>query len=144
MIKLFKVKEKQKELAESANGKSSIKKQSAGELRLHRGIESNIFIWMTGIIYFKLFTQGTWNSCCEVLHPIKIWLTHSKTVDQLSQLVFYLKALFGIVSGSPWRTLVLYSEFLIICLVGKLMWKLKGSFLYKKHIINPLTSSKAI
>lgn len=37
MIKLFKVKEKQRELAESANGKPPGKKQSAGELRLHKG-----------------------------------------------------------------------------------------------------------
>ncbi|KAK7845180.1 nedd8-conjugating enzyme ubc12 [Quercus suber] len=38
MIKLFKVKEKQRELAENANGKTPVKKQSAGELRLHKGI----------------------------------------------------------------------------------------------------------
>ncbi|KAG6762808.1 hypothetical protein POTOM_033331 [Populus tomentosa] len=38
MIKLFKVKEKQRELAENANGKSPIKKQSAGELRLHKDL----------------------------------------------------------------------------------------------------------
>ncbi|KAL0351899.1 UNVERIFIED_CONTAM: NEDD8-conjugating enzyme Ubc12 [Sesamum calycinum] len=38
MIKLFKVKEKQRELAESANGKPPGKKQSAGELRLHKDI----------------------------------------------------------------------------------------------------------
>ena len=31
MIKLFKVKEKQKEIAENANGKAPVKKQSAGE-----------------------------------------------------------------------------------------------------------------
>lgn len=37
MIKLFKVKEKQRELAESANGKPPVKKQSAGELRLQKG-----------------------------------------------------------------------------------------------------------
>lgn len=37
MIKLFKVKEKQRENAENANGKTPGKKQSAGELRLHRG-----------------------------------------------------------------------------------------------------------
>lgn len=37
MIKLFKVNEKQKELAETANGKIPIKKQSTGELRLHKG-----------------------------------------------------------------------------------------------------------
>lgn len=37
MIKLFKVKEKQREIAESANGKIPVKKQSAGELRLHKG-----------------------------------------------------------------------------------------------------------
>ncbi|KAI3464996.1 hypothetical protein Pfo_021659 [Paulownia fortunei] len=38
MIKLFKVKEKQRELAESANGKPPVKKQSAGELRLQKDI----------------------------------------------------------------------------------------------------------
>lgn len=37
MIKLFKVKEKQKELNENANEKGHVKKQSAGELRLHKG-----------------------------------------------------------------------------------------------------------
>ncbi|GFP92709.1 probable nedd8-conjugating enzyme ubc12-like [Phtheirospermum japonicum] len=38
MIKLFKVKEKQRELAESTNGKPPVKKQSAGELRLQKDI----------------------------------------------------------------------------------------------------------
>ncbi|KAK8587568.1 hypothetical protein V6N13_086548 [Hibiscus sabdariffa] len=38
MIRLFKVKEKQKELAENANGGSPIRKQTAGELRLHKDI----------------------------------------------------------------------------------------------------------
>ncbi|CAI9763699.1 unnamed protein product [Fraxinus pennsylvanica] len=38
MIKLFKVKEKQRELAENSNGKPPGKKQSAGELRLHKDI----------------------------------------------------------------------------------------------------------
>ncbi|TJX37716.1 ubiquitin-conjugating enzyme E2, partial [Soehngenia saccharolytica] len=38
MIKLFKVKEKQREAAESANGRAPVKKQSAGELRLHKDI----------------------------------------------------------------------------------------------------------
>lgn len=37
MINLFKVKAKQKEIAENANGKMPGKKQSAGELRLHKG-----------------------------------------------------------------------------------------------------------
>lgn len=37
MIKLFKVKEKQRENAENANGKGPVKKQTAGELRLHKG-----------------------------------------------------------------------------------------------------------
>lgn len=36
MIRLFKVKEKQKEAA--ASGNSAIKKQTAGELRLHKGL----------------------------------------------------------------------------------------------------------
>ncbi|KAK4260013.1 hypothetical protein QN277_003189 [Acacia crassicarpa] len=38
MIKLFKVKEKQRELAENASGGAPIKKQTAGELRLHKDI----------------------------------------------------------------------------------------------------------
>ncbi|KAL6012399.1 CAAX prenyl protease [Asimina triloba] len=37
MIKLFKVKEKQRENAETSNGRGPVKKQSAGELRLHKG-----------------------------------------------------------------------------------------------------------
>ena len=47
MIKLFKVKEKQRELAENASGGAPVKKQSAGELRLHKGfllfIKWNVF-----------------------------------------------------------------------------------------------------
>ncbi|KAI3798905.1 hypothetical protein L1987_34189 [Smallanthus sonchifolius] len=38
MIRLFKVKEKQKEEAGNANGRGPLKKQSAGELRLHKDI----------------------------------------------------------------------------------------------------------
>ncbi|RDY09762.1 NEDD8-conjugating enzyme Ubc12, partial [Mucuna pruriens] len=38
MIKLFKVKEKQREQAENAGGGPPVKKQSAGELRLHKDI----------------------------------------------------------------------------------------------------------
>lgn len=40
MINLFKVKAKQRETAENANGKPPVKKQTAGELRLHKGIMS--------------------------------------------------------------------------------------------------------
>ncbi|KAL5715156.1 CAAX prenyl protease [Ranunculus cassubicifolius] len=38
MIKLFKVKEQQKEINENSNGRAPVKKQSAGELRLHKDI----------------------------------------------------------------------------------------------------------
>lgn len=38
MIRLFKVKEKQREAAENANGKGPVKKQTAGELRLNKDI----------------------------------------------------------------------------------------------------------
>ncbi|KAG6403174.1 hypothetical protein SASPL_135391 [Salvia splendens] len=44
MIRLFKVKEKQRELAESANGKPPVKKQSAGELRLQKGSSQITFL----------------------------------------------------------------------------------------------------
>ena len=43
MIKLFKVKEKQREIAENAKGEAPVKKQSAGELRLHKGFLIYIF-----------------------------------------------------------------------------------------------------
>lgn len=52
MIRLFKVKEKQRELAESANGGAPIKKQSAGELRLHKG--SLIHLVMTPFFFLIL------------------------------------------------------------------------------------------
>jgi len=45
MIKLS-VKQKQKEAAESANGHVPIKKQSAGELRLQKGLLSSLFSCM--------------------------------------------------------------------------------------------------
>eukprot|EP00246_Nothoceros_aenigmaticus_P011211 TRINITY_DN2978_c0_g1_i1.p1 TRINITY_DN2978_c0_g1~~TRINITY_DN2978_c0_g1_i1.p1 ORF type:complete len:185 (+),score=38.69 TRINITY_DN2978_c0_g1_i1:218-772(+) len=38
MIKLFSVKQKQREAAESANGRTPVKKQSAGELRVQKDI----------------------------------------------------------------------------------------------------------
>lgn len=38
MIRLFKVKEKQKELEENASKGAAVKKQTAGQLRLHKGL----------------------------------------------------------------------------------------------------------
>jgi ubiquitin-conjugating enzyme E2 M len=38
MINLFKIKGQRKEEAASAAGKAPVKKQSAGELRLHKGL----------------------------------------------------------------------------------------------------------
>ena len=46
MIGLFKVKEKQREQAQNASrggGGASVKKQSAGELRLHKGLLYSLF-----------------------------------------------------------------------------------------------------
>jgi len=43
MINLFKVKAKQRETAENVNGKTPVKKQTAGELRLHKGIDEGDF-----------------------------------------------------------------------------------------------------
>ena len=65
MIRLFKVKEEQRELAENASGGAPIKKQSAGELRLHKGILAFIFS-----IYICLMTA----KICLALHlrcPLK-------------------------------------------------------------------------
>lgn len=52
MIRLFKVKEKHRELAE--NGKTAIKKQSAGELRLHKGFCSRSLV--SNNVFFLTFT----------------------------------------------------------------------------------------
>lgn len=52
MIQLFKVKEKHRELAE--NGKTAIKKQSAGELRLHKGFCSRSLV--SNNVFFLTFT----------------------------------------------------------------------------------------
>jgi hypothetical protein len=64
MINLFKVKEKNKENAAAANGKPAVKKQSPGELRLHKGLlswkqlnlillsESTLAILHTVTLYF--------------------------------------------------------------------------------------------
>ena len=38
MINLFKVKERQREIAERANERGPIKKQTAGQLRIHKGL----------------------------------------------------------------------------------------------------------
>jgi ubiquitin-conjugating enzyme E2 M len=51
MIKLFSVKQKQREAAESANGRAPIKKQSAGELRLQKDI-SELNLAKTTSIFF--------------------------------------------------------------------------------------------
>ncbi|CAL5373110.1 unnamed protein product [Camellia sinensis] len=45
MIRLFKVKEKQREITENTNGRGAVKKHTAGELRLHKGVHfMNIFL----------------------------------------------------------------------------------------------------
>lgn len=61
MIRLFKVKEKQKELAENANGGAPIKKQSAGELRLHKGLLV-LFIEL-GYLKFPFNFYGVFHLC---------------------------------------------------------------------------------
>lgn len=61
MIKLFKVKEKQREQAENASNGVPVKKQSAGELRLHKGY----------LFLIELFTFFSVSSCkiCVALAP---------------------------------------------------------------------------
>lgn len=59
MIRLFKVKEKQRELAENNNGKTPVKKQSAGELRLHKGLPNCTYpsikysVWFVSTNFFS-------------------------------------------------------------------------------------------
>lgn len=56
MIKLFKVKEKQR--AENPNGAAPVKKQSAGELRLHRGILSS------QVLKNSMLSGSYWEQLC--------------------------------------------------------------------------------
>lgn len=55
MIKLFKVKEKQRELAENASGGPPVKKQSAGELRLHKGSPTLFCYWIEVFLFCVCF-----------------------------------------------------------------------------------------
>lgn len=64
MIKLFKVKEKQRELAENASNGVPTKKQSAGELRLHKGLPINR-------VYLVLYIQLRYNRV-KVLVPLEM------------------------------------------------------------------------
>lgn len=75
MIKLFKVKEKQKELAENANGKPPGKKQSAGELRLHKGF--HFYFYFLFYFFFvipsfseiRTYAELIWDSLLCDVHP---------------------------------------------------------------------------
>lgn len=68
MIKLFSVKQKQREAAESANGRTPVKKQSAGELRVQKGacaLDSVIFpcvsqVWEFGLraVHASVFAKA--------------------------------------------------------------------------------------
>ena len=66
MIKLFSVKQKQKEAAESANGRIPIKKQSAGELRVQKGTHSLIFCWATQ--HDDIYSEWHPRACLLTLH----------------------------------------------------------------------------
>lgn len=52
MINLFKIKGQKKEEAASAAGKTPVKKQSAGELRLHKGLLSYRLIFFYQPVLF--------------------------------------------------------------------------------------------
>jgi hypothetical protein len=71
MIKLFKVKEKQREIAENANGKTPVKKQSAGELRLHRGMPCQSYTYLyfyISVVSFKVSERAAnYRSHCSSL-----------------------------------------------------------------------------
>lgn len=87
MIRLFKVKEKQRENAENANGRAPGKKQSAGELRLHKGmldsfytvflifpLENSFTIWKYHID-FK-FYENLYKSVSIILFVVEIRMYH--------------------------------------------------------------------
>lgn len=56
MINLFKIKGQKKEEAASAAGKAPVKKQSAGELRLHKG--ALIIDELSLLFFFSLFNSA--------------------------------------------------------------------------------------
>jgi len=64
MIKLFKVKEKQREQAENASNGVPVKKQSAGELRLHKGYLIELFTFFFFFVCFIVL-----NLCGTYTYP---------------------------------------------------------------------------
>lgn len=74
MIKLFKVKERQREIAESANGRAPVKKQTAGELRLHKGLT---YLSNSMVILFSccLLPIAGHNVFYSSQFPIEHWLS---------------------------------------------------------------------
>lgn len=60
MIKFFKVKDRHREIAESANGRELIKKQSVGALRLRKGLTYHIDLMI--VFFFLLFVCPTFVS----------------------------------------------------------------------------------
>ena len=84
MIKLFKVKEKQKEIAENAKGKPPVKKQSAGELRLHKGIVPR---QLNVICLLSLFTMYLKTTALDEFHK---FLECGRVVENLDwNLLFF-------------------------------------------------------
>ncbi len=87
MIKLFSVKQKQREAAESANGRAPIKKQSAGELRLQKGLS---FSYSFSCFQFLLTIKRCVPSLC-------FGSNYRMLKPSATQLMLYI-------SGFLWRT----------------------------------------
>uniref|UniRef100_A0A5B6Z055 Putative RUB1 conjugating enzyme 1 isoform 2 n=1 Tax=Davidia involucrata TaxID=16924 RepID=A0A5B6Z055_DAVIN len=87
MIRLFKVKEKQKELAENANGRGPIKKQTAGELRLHKDI-SELNLPKSCIISFPNGKEA--HSCFLSKFLLSIHMRHQRSSARLRSIILTL------------------------------------------------------
>ena len=57
MIRLFKIKDQKKEDAANANGRAPGKKQSAGELRLHKGLAmlKSVLVYSLYLLSISIF-----------------------------------------------------------------------------------------
>jgi len=71
MIRLFKIKDQKKEDAANANGRAPGKKQSAGELRLHKGLA----ILNSVLLVSSLFLISVLVLSCDFSHvALACWM----------------------------------------------------------------------
>lgn len=141
MIKLFKVKEKQRELAENANGKPPVKKQSAGELRLHKGHSFCCFPPPSLYLFVLSFHHMI------KLQTFELVLSFCFPCDNNDVCHSYLQVLFfdSFISAFYITSSITYSwSKWIVYLFIYLDWKVEGEIIPLGYILNNLQWSQFV